>query len=174
MRIADIGTGSGAIALALASEATESVELVIATDVSRDALDIAMLNSSMLPALAARKIEFRCGDMFSVIPECNLDAVVCNPPYIAFDEAVDLPASVRNWEPPTALFSAQQGMLETARLISGSAAALGMGGLLAIEVDSRRASLVAELVLSHASFRDVRVEPDLTGRERFVLAKREK
>ena len=83
-----------------------------------------------------------------------------------------LPASVRDWEPPVALFSGAEGLATTVALVREAAPVLGAGGLLALEVDARRASLVAEVVASHGKFEDVRVLLDLTGRERFVVARR--
>jgi release factor glutamine methyltransferase len=180
--VADVGTGSGAIALSLATELgdrrleSHSGDVgtrpfrIIATDVSRAALDVARENARAVLNDSAFPVEFRSGDMFSVIRETGLCAVVSNPPYIAFDEARSLPRSVRNWEPPEALYSGRQGMRAVERLAKGSGRALKAGGLLAIEVDSSRASLAAELLLSSGFFRDVSVEFDLVGRERFVLA----
>ncbi len=167
--VADIGTGSGAIALSLATEG-RGIDSIIATDISRGALQVAERNAQLVLDEKSCPVEFRCGDMFSVIRETGLCAVVSNPPYIAFDEARSLPSSVRNWEPPEALYSDRQGMRAVARLVKGSARALERGGLLALEVDSNRASIAAELVLTSGSFRDVSVELDLTGRERFVMA----
>jgi release factor glutamine methyltransferase len=80
---------------------------------------------------------------------------------------------VRDWEPAIALFSGADGMSATARLVREAADVLAPGGWLAMEVDVRRASLVAELVSRERRFHAVRVELDLTGRERFVLARRQ-
>jgi release factor glutamine methyltransferase len=99
--------------------------------------------------------------------------VVSNPPYIALGEAPLLPASVRDWEPAVALYSGADGMAATARLVREAADVLIPGGLLALEVDARRASLAAELVSRERRFGAVRLELDLTGRERFVLARRQ-
>ena len=99
--------------------------------------------------------------------------MVSNPPYVALGEAPSLPASVRDWEPAVALFSGTDGMVTTARLVREAADVLAPGGLLAMEVDMRRASLAADLVLRERRFRSVRIELDLTGRERFVLARRQ-
>jgi release factor glutamine methyltransferase len=104
----------------------------------------------------------------------QLCAVVSNPPYIAFDEARSLPSAVRDWEPPEALLSGEGGLAATRRLVRKSADVLEEGGLLALEVDSRRASLVAEMVMTSERYRDVQVEPDLSGRERFVVALKER
>jgi release factor glutamine methyltransferase len=106
------------------------------------------------------------------VPERGLRAVVSNPPYIAFEEAASLPSSVRDWEPAVALFSGGDGMATTARLVRDAAAALLPGGLLALEVDARRACDAAELAASHGMYDEVRVLLDLTGRERFVVARR--
>jgi release factor glutamine methyltransferase len=102
----------------------------------------------------------------------RLRAVVSNPPYIAFAELDDLPASVRDWEPPLALLSGDEGLAATRAIVRDAPAVLEPGGLLALEVDTRRASLVAEAAAANGSFRDVAVHLDLTGRERFVLARR--
>jgi release factor glutamine methyltransferase len=99
-------------------------------------------------------------------------AVVSNPPYIAYDEAAALPASVRNWEPAVALYSGADGMAVTARLVREAALSLAHGGVFAVEVDARRAGVAAELVASEGAYDDVRVLLDLTGRERFVVARR--
>ena len=81
-----------------------------------------------------------------------------------------MPSDVRNWEPAIALFSAKEGMRATAEIVADAGRALKPGGLLALEVDARRASLAAELVASDGRYENVSVELDLTGRERFVLA----
>ena len=168
--VVDVGTGSGAIALALANEGT--FERVIGTDVSRDALAVARGNAMRCANVLRSPVELRAGSLLGPVPERPLRAVVSNPPYIAWDERDGLPASVRDWEPTVALFSASDGMAATARLVREAARALGARGLLAIEVDARRASLAAELVATEGAYEEVRVQLDLTGRERFVVARR--
>lgn len=166
----DVGTGSGAIALALASEGPFGQ--VIATDVSRDALVVARRNVTRCAPALRVPLSLRDGSVLRPVPERPLRAVVSNPPYISFDEAAALPSGVRDWEPAIALFAASNGMAVIAGLIQEAATALGDEGLLAMEVDTRRASLVAELVASHGAYGEVRVLLDLTGRERFVVARR--
>ena len=161
----DVGTGSGAIAIALATEGR--FDRVVATDVSRDALDVARRNAERIGA----DVEFRASDLLAN-HAAPIAAVVSNPPYVTFDEARELPASVRDWEPAVALYSPHGGLALTARLVRQAADRLGPGGLLALEVDSRRASLVAELVGGDKRFARVDVQLDLAGRERFVLATR--
>ncbi len=166
---ADVGTGSGAVALALASEGR--FERVIATDIASGSLSVARENLKAIPQ-GSSAIEFRTGDLLSPLHGERLDVLVSNPPYIAYDEAVELPASVRDWEPPQALFSGGQGLAATRRIIEGAPALLCKGGLLALEADSRRALQVTELVASSGAFRAIELHHDLMGRERFVFATR--
>ena len=168
--IVDVGTGSGAIALALASEG--AFEKIIATDVSLDALAVARANIARCAGVLRTPVELRHGSLLGPVPERGLRAVVSNPPYIALDEAAALPAGVRDWEPSVALFSGGAGMATIAGLVREAAQSLAPGGMLALEVDARRASLAAELIASHGGYNEVRVELDLTGRERFVVARR--
>jgi release factor glutamine methyltransferase len=168
--IVDVGTGSGAIALALANEG--AFARVIATDVSLDAIAVAANNVRRCASALRATVELRHGSLLGPVPERGLRAVVSNPPYIAFDEAAALPMDVRNWEPAVALFSGTDGMATTARLVREAAPTLAPNGLLALEVDARRASLVAELAATHGAYEEVRVLLDLTGRERFVVARR--
>ena len=167
---ADVGTGSGAIALALASEG--SFDRVLATDVSLDALEIARRNCRRCASALRAGVSLRHGSLLGPVTERGLRAVVSNPPYIAYGEATSLPASVRDWEPAVALYSGAEGMAATVRLVRDARAVLAAGGLLAMEVDARRAGLAAELVASAGAYADVRVLLDLTGRERFVVARR--
>lgn len=168
--LVDVGTGSGAIALALATEG--NFERVIATDVSRGALDVAERNAAFVRDDLRAPVEFLHGSLLAPLAGLRVRALVSNPPYIAFAEIEELPASVRDWEPPLALLSADEGMATTRVIVRDAPSVLESGGLLALEVDTRRASLVAEALASNGSYRDVAVHLDLTGRERFVLARR--
>jgi release factor glutamine methyltransferase len=167
----DVGTGSGAIAIALAAEGHYS--RVYGTDISRDALEVARQNVRLSAGLLRTPVEMLHGSLLGPLLDVRARVVVSNPPYIALSEADSLPASVRDWEPAVALFSGTSGMTATARLVRQAADVLAPGGLLALEVDMRRASLAADLVLRERRFRSVRIELDLTGRERFVLARRQ-
>jgi release factor glutamine methyltransferase len=166
----DVGTGSGAIALALASEGAFSA--VYATDVSLDALAVARQNVEATRHTLRAPVHLMHGSLLRPVRQLRARVIVSNPPYIAFGEATSLPPSVRDWEPPVALFSGGDGMAATTALVRAAADVLEDGGLLAIEVDARRASLVAELAAHEARFDAVWVRLDLTGRERFVLARR--
>ena len=99
--------------------------------------------------------------------------LVSNPPYITYDEAPMLPGSVRDWEPPVALFAPRNGMAIIETLIRDGADILEPDGLLALEIDARRASLAAEFAMSDGRYRDVSVERDLAGRERILIATRQ-
>lgn len=168
--VVDVGTGSGAIALALASEGR--YERVIATDVSRDALDVARENVRRQGVALRAPVELRLGSLLGPVAERGVRVVVSNPPYIGLDEAAALPGAVRDWEPAVALFSGRGGMATIAALVRDAAPALAPGGMLALEVDARRASRAAELAAAHGGYDRIRLELDLTGRERFVVARR--
>ncbi len=166
----DVGTGSGAIALALATEGP--FETVYGTDISLDALAVAGRNAESLASPAHARVELRHGALLAPVAGLTARAVVSNPPYIAYPEAASLPASVRDWEPAVALFSGADGLTATVKLIAEAAGVLEPGGLLAIEVDARRASLVVEAISGNGRYRDIGVRLDLAGRERFVIAHR--
>jgi release factor glutamine methyltransferase len=166
----DIGTGSGAIALALASEGR--FDRVIGTDVSSGAVRVARANGERLASELTAAVEWREGSLLAPVAGERARVLVSNPPYISFDEAPTLPESVRDWEPPFALYSALGGMAISASIIRGAPDVLVPGGLLVMELDSRRASLAAELALASGRYRDVSVRFDLTGRERFLIARR--
>lgn len=168
--VIDIGTGSGAIALALASEGR--FERIIATDVSRGALVVAEQNARRLGGVLRAPVEFRIGSLLAPVRDERAAVLVANPPYIAYDEAPTLPRSVRDWEPPLALLAGQSGMAAIAEIIRSGARVLVTGGLLALELDARRASLAAELALTDARYTNVSIAHDLAGRERFLLATR--
>ena len=167
----DIGTGSGAIALALATEG--NFESIVGTDVSKDALEVASANAAEVIVDGAASVQFVCCNVAAGVSQRGFRAIVSNPPYIAFDESHDLPASVRDWEPAVALYSARNGLRITQQIVRNAAALMQRGGLLALEVDTRRASLVAEMVMSSGFYKNIEVELDLSGRERFVVATKE-
>lgn len=166
----DAGTGSGAIALALATEGR--FDRVIGVDVSLDALAVARRNVERLLDRLETPVELRHGSLLAPVSDVRPRLVVSNPPYIANEEAATLPSAVRDWEPPVALFSADDGLRTTARLLRQAGKRLLPGGALVLEVDSRRANTVAEMARREMCFRDVNVLRDLTGRDRFVVARR--
>lgn len=167
----DVGTGSGAIALALASEG--GFDRVIATDVSAGALEVARGNAERLADTLRAPVEFRQGALLAPVRGEMARAVVSNPPYISYHEMRELPSSVRDWEPPTALYAADEGMAMIAALARGAGSVLEPGGLLAMEIDCRRGAACAELLRAQGCYHDVRVRPDLTGRDRVLTATRQ-
>ncbi len=167
---ADVGTGSGALALALASEG--AFDRVLATDVSGDALEVAQQNAAALAGELRAPVEFRQGQSLAPLAGERLTVLVSNPPYIAFTEARDLPPSVRDWEPATALFAGDDGMAVIGQLAAGAGALLVPGGLLALEVDRRRGDLAVAVVARTGDFATVELVQDLAGRDRFVFAVR--
>jgi release factor glutamine methyltransferase len=170
LRVADVGTGSGAIALSLAFE--RAFGRVFATDISLDAIHVAAANAASLAKLLKSPVEFRHGSLLAPLKGEKLHAVVCNPPYVSFAEVPDLPPDVRDWEPALALLSPEDGLAATRELIREAPHCLVPHGLLALEVDTRRAGTVAEMVAVDGRYNEVEVLLDLTGRERFVFARR--
>ncbi|MEP7343713.1 MAG: peptide chain release factor N(5)-glutamine methyltransferase [Gemmatimonadaceae bacterium] len=170
LHLLDIGTGSGAIAIALASEG--DFARVVATDVSVDALNVARSNAKQHAGELRTPIEFRLGSFFAPVRDEQFDILVCNPPYIAFAEACDLPRSVRDWEPATALVCGGDGLDATRHLIAQAPHHVRADGVLALEIDERRAVRVAEAFEPKRAWRDIRVHKDLAGRDRFVTARR--
>lgn len=166
----DAGTGSGNIALALATEGRFS--RVIGTDVSADAVAVARENAARLAPSAGCTVEFLVGEWLVPCLGDEADVVVSNPPYISTDEIDELPPDVRDWEPHVALFAEDGGMAAIAAIAAQAARVLRPGGVLALEVDSRRAGRAAACVEETGAYRDIVVRPDLTGRARFVLARR--
>ncbi len=168
--VVDVGTGSGAIALSLAAEGR--FDRVIATDCSVGALEVATANLDAIPLEKRSLLDFRLGNFLEPVAGERVRAVVSNPPYISLEEAGDLPGGVRDWEPPLALFAGEGGMAAIREIVAAAAAVLEPGGVLAVEVDSRRAALARECAETDTRYRDVEIRTDLTGRERFLVARR--
>ena len=166
--VMDICTGSGAIAIALATEG--NYDAVIATDISSDALEVARENARRYAGETSCPIEFVEGPALQPVASRSANVIVSNPPYIAFSELFTLDESVRDWEPSLALLAGDNGMAVISEIVAGAGRALLDGGLLALEVDSRRAEVAAQLAAAAGLYRDISILPDLTGRDRFVLA----
>ena len=167
--VADLGTGSGVIALSVAVECPAA--RVYATDVSPDALAVASANLAGLGRAAAR-VTLHEGDWFEALPGAlrgSIDVVVSNPPYIGAGE--ELPTVVADWEPAVALWSGPTGREAVEQVVDGASQWLRPGGALVVEVASHRAQESASLVLG-AGFADVRLERDLAGLERVVIGRR--
>lgn len=164
----DVGTGSGAIALSLATEGAFS--RVVATDVSPDALEVARENH--LTAAPGAPVEFRLGSILHPVEGETFDIVVSNPPYVGEVERDSLAAEVREWEPKSALFAGPTGLDVISQLVRQAPGHLRPGGLLALEIGAGQAAEVAALVRGAGEFAEPTVRPDLAGRDRIVLAER--
>lgn len=164
-RVADVGTGTGCIALSLAMEGP--YDQVIATDRSAAALALAAENARH----AGARVALIEGDLCTPLRAGSLDALVANPPYLTEREYAELDPSVRSWEPAAALVSGPDGLEATARLLDEGRLVLRPGGWLALEVDCVRAGEVARRACV-LGWSDVAVHADLFGRERYLLARR--
>jgi release factor glutamine methyltransferase len=160
----DLGTGSGAIALALASE-WPAAQLV-ATDLSDAALAVARKNAESL-GLAGR-IDFAAGDGFEPVAGQRFHAIVSNPPYVAEADAASLAPELRH-EPRLALFAPGDGTAQLRRIAAGAPAHLVPGGLLALELAPAQAADVTQC-LGAAGFDAIAEHRDLAGRVRAVSA----
>jgi release factor glutamine methyltransferase len=169
--VLEVGTGSGAIALALAAA---RVELTVwATDISGAALRVARRNARRT-GLAGR-VRFSEGDLLASFakrrPPVPLLVVVSNPPYVARGDD-RLPPEVAQHEPPVALFAGEDGLAVIRRLVLAAGDRLDKGGFLALEIGEEQAGDVARLLAEGTAWRNVRIERDLSGRDRYALAEK--
>ncbi len=164
--VLDIGTGSGAVAISLATEGADRISRVVATDVSPDAIQLARANA----ASAGCTVDFREGSVYTPVRGECFDVVVSNPPYVAESERGELDAEVRDWEPEAALFAGPDGLSVLRDLVQNAPVHLNPGGLLALETGSGQTEIVAELIRGAGGFAEPRTARDLAGRARIVLA----
>jgi release factor glutamine methyltransferase len=160
--VADIGTGSGCIALSLALEG--HFERVVATEPSPSAAALARANADR----SGLAVEVREGNLLEPLGNDRYRAIVSNPPYLTDDEWTALDHAVRAFEPRLALTSGVDGLDATRALIAGAVERLEPGGLLALEIDERRAVEVRDLAHA-AGWERVRIVPDLFGRPRYAM-----
>ncbi|MDX2122159.1 MAG: peptide chain release factor N(5)-glutamine methyltransferase [Gemmatimonadota bacterium] len=164
-RVADVGTGSGCIALALADEG--EYREVIGVERSRDALALAAENRGR----TGLRVALVAGDLLSGFADRCLDAVISNPPYLTEAEYQALDPAVRGHEPAEALASGADGLRASEAVLTGAARVLVPGGVVALEIDAARPGESAALAAA-AGLVDVTVHADLFGRARYLLARR--
>jgi release factor glutamine methyltransferase len=163
-RVLDVGTGSGAVALALKAERPDLA--VMASDVSPDALAVARANATRL----GLDVAFHQGDLLAGLAGEEIDAVLANPPYVADGDRAELAPEILRHEPPLALFAGPDGLDVLRALVAQAGARPGVR-LLAVEVGAGQADAVAELAAA-AGFAATRCERDLAGVPRVVVAER--
>jgi release factor glutamine methyltransferase len=169
-RVLDLGTGSGAIALALAEEWPAA--RVSASERSEQALEVARTNAGER-GLEAR-VRFLAGDWLDAVPgDERFEVIVSNPPYIAETERDALPIDVREHEPAAALFSGPTGLEALREIVDQSPRHLVAGGLLALELAEMRALEVRAWLDGARDWEEVALRDDLTGRPRILLARRQ-
>jgi release factor glutamine methyltransferase len=166
-RIVDVGTGSGCIALALASELPQA--RIEAVDISEEALNIAKENAVQLK-LADRVAFWRSDLLERYLPDDpSFDMVISNPPYVGEVEADKLQIEVREHEPHCALFGGIEGLDIYRRLIPEAGQVLKPGGWLVVEIGFTQEQAIRDLL---SGWKQVRSVPDLQGIPRVVVARR--
>ena len=170
-RVLDLGTGSGAIALAIASEWPAAI--VTATDASDEALGLARAIAVALGL--GERLRLANGHWFEAVGADELfEVVVSNPPYIATGEAGELPRDVRAFEPHAALFAGESGLEALREIVDAAPEHLVAGGLLALELAEVRADLVAGWFEGGRDWSATELLDDLAGHPRVLLARRER
>ena len=168
-RVADLGTGSGAIGLALVDELPIDNTEVWLTDASTDSLDVARANAAGL-GRAAANVRFAQGSWWSALPSelrGTFDVVVSNPPYIAVDDS-EVDESVREWEPASALFAGGDGLDDIRAIMTGVREWLKPGGWLVLEIGYRQGDAVLALA-SECGLVNAEVRNDLAHRPRILI-----
>jgi len=171
LRIVDLGAGSGVIGLSLAAELFPRVGEVWLVDASAAALEVARANVAGV-GRAGAVVRVAEGDWFGALPDAlrgQVDVVVANPPYIAEGD-VEVDESVARWEPHVALYSGADGLDAIRRIVADAPEWVRAGGWLVMEIGYRQGDAVAALF--GAGWESVAVRQDLTGRDRFVVARR--
>jgi len=177
VRIADVGTGSGCLAIALARELPHAE--IIATDISAGALRVARRNAERHGV--GDQVHFVQGDLLQFAapvaseagdPAQPFDLIVSNPPYVGLQQAAELPREVRDHEPHPALFGGPAGIEMYGRLIRNSASLLRSGGSLAIELGYGLGAGVHAILSTESGWTNVSITNDLAGIPRVIAAER--
>lgn len=163
VKIADIGTGSGAIAVTMKCEWPNAV--VTATDISNEALQTAKKNADKLDAA----IDFRMGDLTKPIANEKWDVILSNPPYIAFDEAKEMSEVVLEHEPHTALFAEENGLILYRKLAEKLPTLLNKPALIGVEIGYTQGEAVANFFKSSFPQAKIEIVKDINKKNRLVF-----
>jgi release factor glutamine methyltransferase len=166
--VVDLGTGSGAIALAVASERA-GVE-VWATDASTDAIEVARANLAGI-GRAASRVRLATGSWFTPLPSTlrgTVDVVIANPPYVAAGEP--LPSEVIDWEPVGALVSGPTGLESIGEVVRDAATWLRRPGALVVEIGETQSAAALSLA-REVGFGETEIRADAAGRDRVLVAR---
>ena len=166
-RIVDVGTGSGAIAVALAYNLPDA--RITATEISAAALEVARANAARNGV--AERVRFFEGDLLAPVAGELFDLVVSNPPYVPEGDRDALSVEVRDYEPAQALFAGADGLAIYRRLIPAAFAALVRGGSVALEIGYGQQGAV-DALLADAGFTEIEFTKDLQGIPRVAVARR--
>jgi len=166
IRIADIGTGSGAIAIALAHSLPYAQ--IFATDLSPEALSVAQQNAAQ--NRVADRISFLEGDLLAPLAGQTFSIIASNPPYVPLRDRDSLAVEVREFEPHSALFSGEDGLATYRRLIPAARELLAPGGWLVMEIGFGQEPAIRESLLA-GGFIDVRFVPDYQGIPRVAAGR---
>jgi release factor glutamine methyltransferase len=164
-RIMDLGTGSGAIALALAHALPDAQ--VVAVERNQEALTAACENFAAAPAGA--RVTTVASDWYADLRPLTCDVIVSNPPYLSEEEVAATQPEVHRYEPVAALAASDGGFGDLAKIIAGASRFLRRGGLLALETGIAQHPRILDAVRT-AGFSHADSQRDLTGRDRFILA----
>ena len=164
LAIADIGTGSGIIAITMKCELPNA--LVTATDISQPALETAALNAERLHA----EIDFRLGDLTEPIKDRKWDVVLSNPPYIGHEEAPSLSDSVRDFEPHNALFADQEGLALYEKMAEQFPKLINKPGIIGFEIGYQQGPAVEKMLKSAFPDAVVYIKEDINKKDRMVFA----
>ncbi|PKN60711.1 MAG: peptide chain release factor N(5)-glutamine methyltransferase [Deltaproteobacteria bacterium HGW-Deltaproteobacteria-11] len=167
LRILDLGTGSGAVGVALAWELRHAH--VVATDISPGALNVARRNAGRHGV--EQRMTFLAGDLFAPLSE-KFDIIVSNPPYIRTTAFQALPPGVRGYEPAAALLAGPEGTVFHERIIAGCPEYLNEGGWLFLEIGPEQRQGVEALLAAAAIFEESHFRRDYAGLDRVAAAKR--
>ncbi len=163
LKLADIGTGSGAIAISMKLECPDLS--VVATDLSERALMTAQKNAENLAAT----IDFRLGDLTSPLVGERFDIILSNPPYIAFDEAKEMSSIVLEHEPHSALFAEEEGLILYRKLAEQLPAIVNKPALIGLEIGYTQGEQVAKFFKNSFPQSTISIEKDINGRPRMIF-----